>query len=66
MTERQSFVISRLETVITTLLRKSSQGFLQFVAIITREGELGAVLKNDAIFAMKPGLKLLDAVDTDY
>ncbi len=65
MTEGQALVISGLEAVITAS-GKLTQRFLQLVSIIPGEGELGTILQDDAILAMKPGLQLLNAIDTDY
>lgn len=65
VTEGQALVISRLEAVITAS-GKLTQRLLELVSIIPGEGELGAVLQDDAILAMKPGLQFLDTIDTDY
>ena len=37
-------------------LGQFSQRFLQLVAVVAGKGQLGSVLKDDAILAMKPGL----------
>src|SRR5882672_1282015 len=73
VTEGQAPGTRRLEAVTILVrfgnelvLREFSQGFLQLVAMVAREGELGAVVQDDAILAMKPGLQFLNKIQTNY
>jgi hypothetical protein len=45
------------------LLRQFAQSFLQLVPVVSRERELCAVLKVDAIFTMEPGFEFSNAGD---
>src|SRR5437588_6829320 len=74
---RKPFVMSRTEAVMkrsrrggarvcfTACLQTVAERGLQLLAVAAREREPRAVLQKDVVLAMRPGLQLLDAVESD-
>ena len=53
------------ETKKCRALEKTSQSFLQVLAVVTRERQLRSIQQDDAILAVKPRLQLFNAIYLD-